>query len=192
MRLRIPIFSLILSLAAAGGLLARTREVPLEEIARRADSAVLAACTAARGIRAGTGGMIYTVYEFNRLETVAGAATGETFTLRVAGGTAGRYRVVLRDAPRFQPGQSYLLLLRRTVRDGSLLVAGATNGIAPVRVASETGKWEIALSRRQAAAAALKAANPGPEAAAATVAPAWRLLDEIRPLLRNAVGEVSQ
>ena len=191
MRLRVLITLSILSLAAVGGVLARTRSVPLVETARRADTAVLATCTTARGIQAGTGGMIYTVYEFSRRETLAGESPGATFALRVAGGTAGRYRVVLHDAPRFQPGQSYLLLLRRTDRDGSLLVAGAMNGIAPVRAAGESGKWEIALSRRQITLTGAKSASPG-QTAAASGTPSWRRLDDIRPLLQNAIGEVAQ
>lgn len=191
MRLRVLIILSILALAAVGGVLARTRSVPLVETARRADSAVLAMCTTARGVQAGAGGMIFTVYEFNRLNTLAGESPGETFTLRVAGGTAGRYRVVLHDAPRFQPGQSYLLLLRRTDRDGSLLVAGAMNGIAPARAASEPGTWEIALNRRQIASTDAKAAGPD-QTATAPGTPSWRRLDEIRSLLQSAFGEVAR
>ncbi len=191
MRLRVLITLTIFSLAAVGGVLARPRSTPLVDTARRADSAVLATCTTARVVQAGTGGMVYTVYEFSRLEILAGESSGATFALRVAGGTAGRYRVVLHDAPRFQPGQSYLLLLRRTKRDGSLLVAGAMNGIAPVRAAGESGKWEIALSRRQVASTDAKAASPD-QTAAASGSPSWRRLDDIRPLLQHAIGEVAQ
>ena len=191
MRLRVLITLSILSLAAVSGVLARTRSAPLVETARRADSAVLATCTSACGVQAGTGGMIFTVYEFNRLDPLAGESPGETFTLRVAGGAAGRYRVVLHDAPRFQPGQSYLLLLRRTARSGSLLVAGAMNGIAPARIAGESGQWEIALNRRQIALTEAKAASPS-QSAAASGSLSWRRLDDIRPLLQNAVGKVAQ
>ncbi len=191
MRLRVLITLAILSLAAVGVVLARTRSVPLVETARRADSAVLATCTTARGVQAGTGGMILTVYEFSRLEILAGESPGATFTLRVAGGTAGRYRVVLHDAPRFQPGQSYLLLLRHTNRNGALLVAGAMNGIAPARAAGEPGKWEVALNRRQIVSTETKAAGPD-QAATAPGTPSWRRLDEIRPLLQRAFGEVAR
>jgi hypothetical protein len=191
MSVRVLIVLLITCLAASGSGWSRSGGSTLAETARRADSAVLATCIAARPVQTGDGGMIFTVYEFSRVEVVAGATPAPAFTIRVAGGTAGRYRVVLQHAPRFRPGRSYLVLLRRTASDGSLLVAGAAAGVLPARIAARSDGWEIALGHGQKSPGKLQTA--GPAASGGTgVEPVWRPLSEVGPLLRSAIGEVSR
>jgi len=55
----------------------------------------------------------YTVTRFHRLESVAGAPTGDVFEVREPGGRLAHRAAAVSGAPRYQAGQSYLLFLDR-------------------------------------------------------------------------------
>ena len=81
----------IVGTLAAPAAMARTRVESLPELAARSQWVGIARCVEAASHRDGTKGMIFTVYRFERLDTVAGQ-TPDSFTLRIAGGTSGPTR----------------------------------------------------------------------------------------------------
>lgn len=154
---------------------ARIRTETLSELAARSQWVGIARCVGAAAQRDGAKGMIYTVYRFERQDSVAGQSP-ETFTLRIVGGTAGGFRVTIPDAPRFESGRSYLVFLRSNSRGNGLLVTGAAGGALPARLDEKSG-WQVAVPQRQNPAA------PAKEAAASADGRSWISLDSLKPLL---------
>lgn len=165
----------IVGTLAAPAAMARTRVESLPELAARSQWVGIARCVEAASHRDGTKGMIFTVYRFERLDTVAGQ-TPDSFTLRIAGGTAGGYRVTIPDAPHFDAGRSYLVFLRPNSRGDSLLVAGAAGGVLPA-ARDAAGGWQVAVPQRQSPVAPAKAATPASDGRN------WVGLDILKPLL---------
>jgi hypothetical protein len=180
-RTSVTIGILILWMAPAGW--ARTRPETLPELAARSQWTGIARCIEASAVRERPGGMIFTVYRFERLAGVSGAAVPEAFTLRIAGGTADGLRVTIPDAPRFDPGRAYLVCLAPKQRGGGLLVCGAGQGVLPARQDGQ-GRWEVAVPQRLAPAAAkMPAAAPG-----GVDSRRWMRLEELKSLLTAGVG----
>jgi hypothetical protein len=122
--------------------------------------------------------MIFTIYRFEPLDSVAGRSP-ESFTLRIAGGTAGGHRVTIPDAPRFDAGRSYFMFLRLNARGDGLLVTGAGGGALPARQ-DAGGIWQVAVPRRQFPAMPAKSAD------AAAEGRAWLDLDSLKALLSGS------
>ena len=161
-----------------GDAAARARTETLAELSARAQGAGIVRCVEAASSRSGPRGMIFTMYRFERLAGVAGAVP-ESFTLRVAGGTADGYRVTIPHAPRFEAGRSYLLFLKPATSGGALLVAGAARGVLPAR-AGVAGGWEVAVPDRLAPGAAAKSpASPADLAEGRR----WMNLEAVKALL---------
>jgi hypothetical protein len=59
------------------------------------------------------GALPYTVTRFHRLESVAGAATGDVFEVREVGGRLKNKAAAVAGSPRYEPGRDYLLFLDR-------------------------------------------------------------------------------
>jgi hypothetical protein len=154
---------------------ARTRAETLPELAARSQWVGLARCVKAEVQREGAKGMIFTIYRFERLESVAGQSP-EAFTLRIAGGMAGGYRVTLPDAPRFDAGRSYLMFLRPNSRKDGLLVTGAGGGVLPARQ-DAGGGWQVAVPQRRNPVAPAKAS------VAAAEGRSWIGLDSLKSIL---------
>jgi hypothetical protein len=167
---------LIVGMLAAPAL-ARVRPETLPELAARSQWVGIARCVEAAAQREGARGMIFTVYRFERQASVSGQSP-ESFTLRIAGGTVGGFRVTIPDAPRFDAGRSYLVFLRPDSRGNGLLVAGAAGGVMPARM-DAGGGWLVAVPQRQSPVAPAKAA------AASAEGRTWIGLESLKPLLSS-------
>lgn len=179
MRNHHPVHTVVLSallvglfLPAAAG--ARSRRVPLPELATKSARVSVVTCRAATVIRRGPKALPFTVYHLTAEQTVHGPDGAGDLVLRVVGGTVGRYRVVVHDAPRFEPGRHYVVFLKTAPRDGGLLVSGGAQGILPARRSADGKSWEVDLGASPAAKRAGGITDTGS---------AWVPLDRFRSLL---------
>lgn len=164
MRLPLQYLFALVSLAAflsPGDLSARTRTDGVAGLAARSRHTAIVRCLEAVSSQPVAGGMIFTTYRLQRVETVAGTELPGEISVRVAGGDAGNFRVAVPHAPRFAAGQTYLVFLRTASRSPVLLVTGADQGVFDARRDDATKQWTIALPR-QASTAKTATGAPAP------------------------------
>lgn len=84
----------------------------LGEMVHVSDATVFAEAESVR-VETSPKGLILTLTRFRTVESVAGTAPGDTFEVRVLGGTTEERGLSVPGAPRFEPGERYLLFLHR-------------------------------------------------------------------------------
>lgn len=136
-------------LMMAGWLAGQAPNQYWQDLAARAEQISVATCTGSQTFSNGPRGLPFTVYTFRREAGVAGTPAGDSFSLRILGGVTGRFRVTVPDAPQFQTGASYLLLLRRSASRQHLLVAGGQHGVLEARRDGDGGSWRIHVRQWQ-------------------------------------------
>ena len=103
------------------------QRLTLDDMARKSTSIVRARVTGSSEV--GRGGDVFTVYEFETLETLkSGAAAGE---VAVPGGVGGGMRQVVAGAPILGLGREYVLFLW-TSRSGLTQLMGMSQGLFSV------------------------------------------------------------
>lgn len=144
------------------GAAARTRPVTLPETAALARDVAVVTCTGQSVNQApGNGQLVFTTWIFRKESAVKDGGLPDTFSLKVIGGTVGKLRVTVPDAPVFLKGRHYLVFLRPKVNDPkAFLVCGATRGILEARKTADGG-WEVQLPAGRPVAGRTSAAAPG-------------------------------
>ena len=102
------------------------QQLTVEEMAQKSTAIVRAKLTGSNGIRYGTD--VFTVYQFETLETVKRSNGTQPTEVGVPGGIAGGIRQVVAGAPVLRAGQEYILFLW-TGRSGLAQVIGMSQGL---------------------------------------------------------------
>ena len=105
------------------------QQLTVEEMAQKSTAIVRAKLTGSNGIRYGTD--VFTVYQFETLETVKRPNGPPPIEVGVPGGIAGGMRQVVAGAPVLRVGQEYILFLW-TGRSGLAQVIGMSQGLFAV------------------------------------------------------------
>ena len=127
-------------------LYARSRTVTPNTLYKSSQVVVLARCTYKRSFRSSKGGWIFTEYHFRKALQVKGSVPSE-FSLKIIGGSYGKYKIVVMDAPLFLKNKNYLLFLKNRSQGVGMLVTGARQGAWSARKSNETGQWEVQVPR---------------------------------------------
>ena len=93
---------------------------------------------------------VFTVYQFDTLETLKMAKTGPIATVAIPGGSAEGIRQVIVGAPVLQPGREYVVFLW-TGRSGLTQLVGLSQGVFEVSEAPGAGITRAAQITRAAA-----------------------------------------
>jgi len=104
----------------------------LDELVRGADAVALVTCVDERALR-DQRNRIVTDYELRLDEVMKGsAAPGSHLTMRRLGGIIGDLGMRVEGEPSMQPGQRYVVFLRRLPGGGPLRPVGMSQGVMPV------------------------------------------------------------
>ncbi len=128
--LAIIVFSACLQQAAEATTL---QQLTLEEMAQQSTAIVRAKVTGSSGVWHGTD--VFTVYQFETLETVKSQNGAPPVEVGVPGGIAGGVRQVVAGAPLLRQGREYVLFLW-TGRSGLAQVIGLSQGLFAVERSS--------------------------------------------------------
>lgn len=159
--IRSSLFLSILLLPVPGAA-ARTRPVTLPETAALARDVAVVTCTGQSVNQApGNGQLVFTTWIFRKESAVKDGGLPDSFSLKVIGGTVGKLRVTVPDAPAFLKGRHYVVFLRPKVNDPkAFLVCGASRGVLEARKTA-AGGWEVQLPAGVPGVVGTAAAEPG-------------------------------
>ncbi|MBP7864460.1 MAG: hypothetical protein KA419_00810 [Acidobacteria bacterium] len=161
-----PILFLSILLLPVPWAAARTRPVTLPETAALARDVAVVTCTGQSVNQApGNGQLVFTTWMFRKESALKDGGLPETFSLKVIGGTVGKLRVTVPDAPVFLKGKHYVVFLRPKASDPkAFLVCGASRGVLEARKTA-AGAWEVQLPAGKSPAGKAAASAPGTKGA---------------------------